>query len=67
MQFLSTPPAFRAPIRGDPIEIRQDLWHQKTKSPWANVWHCLVDDVFNHFGRTLACDGHRGGQTDSEP
>jgi len=61
MQFLSTPSAFHAFIRGDPIEIRQDLWHQKTESPWATVWHCLVADVFSHFDRTLTCGGHRGG------
>jgi len=23
------------------LEFRQDVWHQKTKSPWAIIWRYL--------------------------
>jgi len=29
--------------------FHQDVWQQKTKSPWAIVWHCLCDFTFSHF------------------
>ena len=32
-----------APSSGvTPVEFRGDLWHKKTKSPWAIVWCCCV-------------------------
>jgi len=46
-----------------PVEFRGDLWHQKTKSPWAIVWCCLCDPTFSRFSRTPTCGGGPG-QTD---
>ena len=48
-----------------PVEFRGDLWHQKTKSPWAIVWCCLCDPTFSRFSRTPTCDRHRLTDTTS--
>jgi len=47
------------------VEFCRDLWHQKTRVPWAIVWCCLCDPTFSRFSRTLTCDRHK--QTDTRP
>jgi len=35
LRFLSTPPAFDAPVRGGiPSECRHFVWHEKTRMAW---------------------------------
>jgi len=30
--ILPSPPLFEAPARGNPLECRDEIWHQKTRS-----------------------------------
>jgi len=63
-QFEPTQLYLVLPLGVTPLEFSQDLWHQKTKSPWAIVWHCLHDPTFSRFGTILACDKQTDKQTD---
>jgi len=42
----STWPVISAPIGMTPLEFHQVLWHQKTKSPSANIWLCFHEMTF---------------------
>jgi len=33
LPILTYPAVFAAPVGGDPLEIRRDLWYQKTRVP----------------------------------
>ena len=54
--FEPTSTLFGASIGVTRLEICRDFWHQKTKSPWAIIWHCLCDPTFSHFDTVPACD-----------
>jgi len=52
------------PLGATLFEFCQDIWHQKTKSPWAIVWRCLRDPMFSCFSRTPTCVTQTDGQLD---
>jgi len=56
-QFLSTPPAFVAPVWVTLFELHQNLWRRKIWSSWTTVWRCWRDHILAIFGTMPACDG----------
>jgi len=50
-QILTYPTCIWHPLAVIPFNFCQDLWHQKT-GPYAIVWHCLHDLMYNNFWQT---------------
>ena len=54
------------------LQFRHDLWHQKTKSPEAIMWHYLAQDIlllygdhtFSRFDTIPECDRYTHTHTD---
>jgi len=60
--ILPTPPLFDAPARGNPLECRDDIWHQKTRIvelPDGEEIMTLAFFVLTQYRRVT--DGQRDG------
>jgi len=59
-RFWPTPPAFRAPVGGEPFEFRGDLWHQKTRLPGLSCGVvCVILRLAVLVELRLVTDRHR--------
>jgi len=63
--YVNLPHLHLAPLlRVTPIKFCRDLSHQKIRSPWAIMWHCLRYAMCRHFDTILACDSQTNRQMD---
>ena len=56
-------PTFEAPARGNPLECRDEIWHQKTRIVGLLAGEEIITLAFFCFGTILACDRRTDGRT----
>jgi len=54
--IVTYPTSILSPHGGGPVGILPRSLASVNESPWAIVWCCLRDGVFNRFGTMPACD-----------
>ena len=51
------------PLRVTQFECQDDPWHQKVRSTWVIMQHCLHNHTFSHCDTIPACDRRMDRQT----